>query len=188
MAEDNQEPQTEPENTGNDSDTGEDSGVEDKPKVENKRSPQDFIIQRQQQKIEKLKQQSGAELTPLADSLIEEKIAPLHEEVEKLRFEADFRDYLGQNPEHKKYEAEARKLAGKAEYKGVPMNFLFAGLAYKDAEMLGAEKAKQADQENKMSSIGGSSIRKTTSGLPDPWSMDQKAFQDMMFKAQTGQQ
>jgi hypothetical protein len=190
------ESKTGSENTGQDgggskdtdksADKGEDKGSEkakapDKssqdddaePQVKPRMSKKDFIIQRQQKKIEKLKSKTASEVVEeeksdeddevapedeaLITKVVAKQFAPILDKSMAVEDEKEIAEFVSANPDFKPYEAKAKKYMAHPSRRHLPVETIFYELAGKDLLKLGAERARKADEEAKHTQTGGGS-------------------------------
>lgn len=114
---------------------------------------------------------------------INKAVAPIYDVVKRQEDERELSDYLVSNPVMKQYEKLARKVMEHPAYRDVAISFIFSALSAKDAEMRGAEKAKQAEEKAKKNKIGGSGRRTESDGELDIWNMTDTEFKALQNKA-----
>lgn len=171
---------------------------------QSRKSKKDFIIDRQQKKIKKLKkdkegegegesEEEDEELSPEAeeriDDRVEKKIAPIRSLVRGTSDDNELKEvqatYAGaKDPEMEK---NIRKYMVHPDYQNVAIEFIYLGLAAKKDKL--AEKKKEADEEAEETKTTGHSRRpKDISKIPDVTKMNDKDFDDLVFKVKTGQE
>ena len=176
---------------------GEDENLDpEKNEVPQRKSAATFIIDRQKQKIEKLRQQEKPEdddlnldeeeLSPKGREAltreVERHVAPVLKAVKKQADDQEFSDHLEKNPSHKKYEPLARKYSEAKGWEAVPISFIFNSLASRDSEKIGAEKSRRADEEAKRGKLGASGAPRPSgsSEIPDVWSLSDAEFNKLV--------
>jgi len=162
------------------------------PTTRQRMSPKDFIIQRQQKKIEKLKDKSQHsenadneekededEIAPEDEALISKvvakRFAPLLEKTMADEDSKEISDFLSENPEFKPYEAKARKYISHPSRRHLPISSIFYEVAGKDLMKLGAERGRKADEEARQTQTGGGSGRGGNEGKKI-WNMSPQEF------------
>jgi hypothetical protein len=153
-------------------DTQDKGTQDDEPIVRKRMSPKDFIIQRQQKKIEKLKEKQTSEggneededeIAPEDETLITKvvakQLAPILDKQIAEEDEQEVSKFLTENPDFKPYEAKARKYMSHPSRRHLPIETIFYEVAGKDLMKLGAERNRKADEEAKQTQTGGGSSR-----------------------------
>jgi len=186
--------------------------TEIKPKVEDdsppvRLSPKDFIIQRQQKKIEKLTDKkdefdeidesgsaTGEELTSAGRRALNEELTdrlnPMAEVLDRNQIQQDITSLYEKYP--KSLVSELRKkvetYAQHDAYKNVPVEFIFLGLAGKK---LSSASKEDVDKEARENELGGSQRRdideSDLEGIPDVRKMSDKEVEELAHKVRTGQ-
>lgn len=162
----------EAENTETESGKTEDEKSEEKPApADEEPKPRkrniDFILERKNQKIEKLENKgngakdvdSSEDKSKDIDAIVEEKLnerfAPLVQKQAQEQDKAEIASFVKANPDFAKYSAKVEKFAQHENRKNVPIEALFYEVAGPDLMAIGAERARKADEEAKESGAGG---------------------------------
>jgi len=191
-----------PEETQEEKEAREKKEAEDKKAEEDgepptRRSAKDFIIDRKNKKIEKLKkkeeeEEGEHEVTPegqkAIDKAIEKKIGPVLQTVRTTADEQELKDVFAKykDSEIKVSEKQVRKYMENDAYKDVSVEFIYLGLAAKQIDL--QKKRNKADEDAKADTTGGHGKRqKKLSSIPDVRDMDDKEMDDLIFKVKTGQ-
>ncbi len=167
-------------------------GDDDKaePEVRKRLSPQDFIIQRQQKKIAKLKageideidESENEEVAPEDEALIKKVVAPILQPVlEKTLLaedEQEIQDFLKDNPDFKPYEAKARRFMQHPSRRQLPIKSIFYEIAGDDLLKIGANRKAKADEKAKQTQTGGGSNRIGEGGGKSNWELSKEDFED----------
>lgn len=157
------------------------------PKVRSRMTAKDFIIQRQQKKIQKLNQvdnddedDSDSDVSPddeeLITKVVSKKFAPLIERQLADDDDLEVKEFISKNPDFKEFEAKARKYMAHPSRRSLPIESIFYEVAGEKLLKLGAERQKKADLEAKNSQAGGGSNRGGES-KKDIWSMSSEEFE-----------
>ncbi len=176
---------------------GEDDNAE--PEVRKRLSPQDFIIQRQQKKIAKLKageidereESEDEEIAPEDEALIKKVVAPILQPVlEKTLLaedEQEIQDFLKENPEFKPYEAKARRFMQHPSRRQLPIKSIFYEIAGDDLLKIGAERKAKADEKARQTQTGGGSNRAGEGGGKSYWELSKEDFEAKQEKIRHSQ-
>ena len=179
-----------------------------------RKSNASFIIGRQKNKIKKLESKTDKDeeaddtevetdeddsdngisdgAKKVIDKAVDEKIKPLIKSIVSKADEDELKELISSDPDAKKYEKHIRAYMGHEAYKGVPPEFIYHHLAFKNAQALGAKKRNAADLESKQTKSGGKATVKDKGelgGLPsaeDIENMSEKEFEALQHKATTG--
>lgn len=166
-----------------------------------RRSTKDFIIERKDKKIKKLEKQKeedeedkgdeGEEVTPEGKKAIKREIdgalKPILQTVRTQSDEQELKDVFAKYPDAKKMEKQIRKYMVSEAYEKASVEFIYLGLAAKKMDL--QKKRDKADEEATGDTTGGHGRRKKDLGpIPDVRDMNDKDFDDLMFKVKTGQQ
>lgn len=157
------------------------------PKVRSRMTAKDFIIQRQQKKIQKLNQvdnddedDSDSDISSddeeLITKVVSKKFAPLIERQLADDDDLEVKEFISKNPDFKEFEAKARKYMAHPSRRSLPIESIFYEVAGEKLLKLGAERQKKADLEAKNSQAGGGSNRGGES-KKDIWSMSSEEFE-----------
>ena len=154
-------------------DTSEDDDKDDdkEPEIRKRMSNKDYIIQRQQKKLSKKKDDSDDgdsgdtydDITPedeaLVNRIVAKNFAPV---IEKSLADDDNRevaDFLEKNPDFKPFEAKVRRFMKHESRMQLPVKSIFYEVAGDKLMKIGAERNKKAEVEAKNSATGGGSNR-----------------------------
>lgn len=160
-------------------DTDGDDGKE--PVVRARKTAKDFIIERQQRKIEKLKKEDTSgksdegkegegdsdeddvdpEDEKVIAKVVSKHLAPIFEKQIEVEDEAEVAQFVTANPDFKPYEARVKRNMRHPSRREVPIEELFYAAAGKDLMKIGAKRAKEAEDEANRSGTGGGSARST---------------------------
>lgn len=200
------------ENDGEDSDDdGEDKDDDDDPTPEDldeeppvKKSVKDFIIERKNQKIEKLKNKIASkekdknlddEINPedekIVSKVVEEKfgkeLATLkaHNQKAQERADQEALDTLLKNePEYEPYRTKIEKWSKAEGYKHLPIEVVAVAACAKHLKKIGAKQEKRLAKEANDSRSGGGTTR--TNEPKDYESMSDEEFEKEKHKVRTG--
>lgn len=173
------------------------SGDDDKePAVRARKTAKDFIIERQQRKIEKLKngetQKSDEEKEGEGESdeddvdpederviakVASKMLAPIFEERIEAEDKAEVQGFIAEHPEFKPYEARVMKAMKHPSRRQIPISDLFYATAGPDLMKIGAKKAKEAEDEAARSGTGGGTVRTEEGQKPDWANMGKDEFE-----------
>lgn len=132
-----------------------------------KRNNIDFILERKNKKIEKLKNNKGGaqaeedlddideEDAEIIDKRISKFMSPLLQKQMQDEDEKEISDFVQKNPDFAKYADKVRKFSQHPTRKDVPITSLFYEVAGEDLMKIGAERGKKADEKAKDSGSGG---------------------------------
>lgn len=133
-----------------------------------------FIIQRQKQTIDKLRNkrkekdvdgEEEEDLTPESKTLIEREIdkhiAPIRETLISRADEEELKELFKSEPEAKQFEKTIKAYMQSPHYKSVPPSVIYHHLAFGEAENSGANRKRVADKEARMSRTKGNQKRPT---------------------------
>ncbi|MFH1559018.1 MAG: hypothetical protein ABIC19_00655 [Patescibacteria group bacterium] len=152
------------------------SGEDDELEIGTRKSPKDYIIERKERKIKKLEAQSKndndeedeseeddvlPEDEKIIEKVVEKKLTPIFQRQLAAEDEQEVQNFVNTNPEFKSYEVKVRKLMAHPSRAQVPISSLFYEAAGPHLMKLGAQKAKEADNEANQSNAGGGSSRDT---------------------------
>ena len=168
------------------------------PEVHSRKSAKDYIIERQQRKIEKLKNSSQGkddeekedeensgndeddEVNPEDENLITKvvlkKFAPIIEKQLAGEDEVELKDFIEKNPDFKAYESQARKFMQHPSRRMLPIKSIFYEVAGDDLIKIGAKRQKDADELARRDNAGGGSARGTEGAKPDYATMSDEEF------------
>lgn len=163
---------------------------ERKPAFSNRQERAEFFKSKQADKAEPAQEeQPDVDINALVQEKIDKALTPLQNRLAAEEDDREVRSFLSQEGNTErfgKYEALARKEM--KVYTNVPISKIFKQLAFDDAERLGAEKATAAKDKATRRSVGGTSARKSDSGLPDFRTMTPAqiaAFNNRITKGET---
>jgi hypothetical protein len=172
------------------------------PEVRQRKTAKDFIIERQQRKIEKLKSKAsgndggqggnGGESDEeeeeddekggqkqLVRELIQEEVlptlTPVLEKHVQAEDDAEVQAFLAENPDFKPYEAQARRFMSHPSRRSLPIKSIFYEVAGDDLMRIGAERARKADEKARETQAGGGSARGEDTPT-DVWSLSPEEF------------
>ena len=175
---------------------------QNEPEVRQRKTAKDFIIERQQRKIEKLKKQPSGDdggqggngddsddeededdekdgQKQLMRKLLQEEVlpnlTPILEKHVQTEDDAEVQEFLSKNPDFKPYEAQARRFMSHPSRRSLPIKSIFYEVAGDDLMRIGAERSKKADEEAKATQSGGGSSR-GDEGQTDVWSLSPAEF------------
>ena len=114
---------------------------------------------------------------------VDEKLSAFVGEMDKRERKAELRNFLGGNPNFKKYEKKLEKFSEHPAYQNIPVNFIAKALAFEDAQKIGALKGKEADEEAERAKIGGSPFKPSGKAFPDYTGMPKEEFEKEVEKA-----
>lgn len=174
-------------------------GEDGEPEIKTRKSPKDFIIERQARKIAKLQDKSGEDDDEDDDSdkevLPEDKkairkvamdaVAPILQRQLDAENEQEIGTFIAENSEFKPYATKVRKLMAHPSRAQVPIESLFYEAAGPDLMKLGALKKKEADNEANQSNAGGGSSRETAGKKTDWAAMPNENFAQELQKIKT---
>jgi hypothetical protein len=161
-------------------DSDEDSSDEDSDdeepiiEVRKRKSPQDFIIERQKRKIEKLKKEKEADddsndeeedddIDPederVVSKIVAKHMAPILEEKARNEDVAEIDKFISDNPEFSKYKKKVAVMSEHPSRASVPIKDLFFAVAGNDLMKIGADRAKKAADNADRGNSGGGSPR-----------------------------
>jgi len=142
--------------------------ADEEPKTR-KRSNIDFILQRKNEKIEKLKNGKGGEQRPpegdediddedaeIIDKRISKFMNPLLEKQAEDEDAKEIAEFVQKNPDFAKYANKVAKFSKHPTRKAVPISSIFYEVAGEDLIKLGADRARIADDKARESGSGGS--------------------------------
>lgn len=139
---------------------------EKEPPTRVRKSPIDFIKARQEKRAKKAEQIDSEEDDEEEDDGIDEAdkktfgkllnkaLQPLAQKAIQEEDDKEVNAFLANNPDFKPYEARARKYMSHPSRKDVPIQEIFYGVAGKDLLILGAKRAKIANDEAKKTKGG----------------------------------
>ena len=174
------------------------------PQVRSRMSPKDFIIARQTAKIEKLKAEAMSsttddetedeetgeddEIAPQDEKLISkvvaEKFSPLIEKHLQAEDAQEVSSFIKDNPDFAPYEKKVSEFMKHESRRHLPIKSIFYEVAGDDLLKIGAERARQADNEAKQTQTGGGSNR-GGNAPKSAWSMTKEEFEAEQLKVLT---
>jgi len=177
----------------------------DEPPVRNVKTPKDFIIGRQKDKIEKLRggknkggdndeeaDEDDDKVAPEDETLIKKVVAPMLEPLVeqnlKAQDEKEIAEFVKANPEFAPYEAKARKWIAHPSRRHLPVETVFFEVAGKDLLKIGAERQKKADEKAKNTQTGGGSNRGGEGGKKKVADMTDEEFANEQERVRRGEQ
>lgn len=162
--------------------------IPEEPQV--RKSAKDFIIERKNRQIEKLKEQANYYDEDDSDEddprsvirkEVREALEPITNVFKQQEDEREIQDALSKYPEAKKIEASVRKFASSPAYSQVPIEFIVRGLLGAKANV--EAKKQEADDIAKRSRNGGSSRRPKEIKEKTAWDMTDAEFEKEISKA-----
>jgi len=166
-----------------------------------RKSAKDYIIERKNDQIERLKK--NPEPVPELDNdldeeevtaqgkraiarAVEEATKPFVESTKANTDEQELKDVFAEYPEAKKMEKDIRKYMEHPAYKDVSVQFIYQGLAQMEANR--QVKRNKADEEANTEITGGHSKRntKTLPKIPDVRGMNAEAFAEEERRVEAG--
>ncbi len=189
-----------------DDDTGEGGDDDAEPPTRKRMGPKDFIIQRQQRKIEKMaankegqQADDGGEASgddddvDPADEATIEKVVDKRLAAEKAAAEAqraddkEVNDFLAANPDFKPFEAKARKYMQHETRKSVPIDEIFFAVAGKALLKIGAKRGAAAKDEAQESRAGGGTGSGAGGSKQNAFDLPKQDFEAMQHQVRTRQ-
>jgi hypothetical protein len=140
------------------------------PAVKSRMSAKDFIIQRQQKKIERLKSKTASEVVEeeteaddeiapedeaLISKVVAKKFAPFLNKSMADDDEREVAEFITANPDFKPYQDKVKRYMAHPSRRHLPVETIFYEVAGKDLLKLGAERSRKADEEAKQTQTGG---------------------------------
>lgn len=128
------------------------------------------------------------ELTPAYDNVIDsidKRNAAVLAEIDKKERMREVKDFFRDNPEFKEYSAKIEKTALHPKFWDISVDFIAKGYAYDQAQKLGVEKSKQADDEAVKAKTGGSSFKPLEQSEKDYWELSDSEFEKEVNKAKS---
>lgn len=189
-----------------DNDTGEGGDDDAEPPTRKRMTPKDFIIQRQQRKIERMEankegQQAddeGGESDDEGDvdpadeetiaKVVDKRLAAEKAAVEAQRADnKEVDDFLTANPDFKPFEAKARKYMQHETRKSVPIDEIFFAVAGKALLKIGAKRGAAAKDEAQESQAGGGRGAGSGGSKTNAFEMPKSDFEAMQHEVRTRQ-
>jgi hypothetical protein len=169
------------------------------PTVAKRMSPKDFIIQRQQKKIEALKDKVGEEETegddeevnPEDESLISRVVAkqlkPILDQSIQSQDAKEVNEFIKTNPEFAPYANKALRFMAHPSRRQLPVETVFLEVVGRAGLMkIGAAKEKEAAGKSNNSQTGGGSPR-GGDVKSDIWSLPKDEFEKQQEEVRRGQ-
>jgi hypothetical protein len=164
----------------------------------------DFIIERKNAKIAKLKDKGGEdehndednqdddgvapEDAEIIDRRVKKILAPVIEKQVLEEDKAEIADFVSKNPDFKPYSDKVLKWAQHPSRKGIPIQSLFYEVAGNDLLKIGADRAKKASDKAKESNAGGGNNRGGAQGGSKPvWEQSPEEFEAEQAKVRNKQ-
>ncbi|TRZ50991.1 MAG: hypothetical protein D4S01_05730 [Dehalococcoidia bacterium] len=164
-----------------------------------RKSVKDYIIERKEKKIEKLKAKKDDdgeypdnpdedEVTSKGKDAIRKEvegaIKPILDTVRGQSDDRELKDVFAKYPDSEKMEKQIRKYMD--AYKDAPIEFIYLGLAAKKMEI--QKKRDKADADSKGDKTGGHGKRPTAiSSIPDVRNYTDKQMDELLVQVKTGQ-
>lgn len=153
-----------------------------------RKTPQDFILQRKQnqlekererreqieQELEELKSKSGMDEEEIPQSA-KEALEKVHQE----RTELEIKNFLYENPKFKPYEKKMTQWANNPAYKSLPIEQLAYVVAGADLMKLGAKVNAEADAKAQQTSTASGTMNGEMPQKPGVWQMSPEEFEKM---------
>lgn len=177
-----------------------DDGTE--PPTKARMSSKDFIIQRQQAKIAKLKAKADEggdagdtgegedeEVAPEDEALIgkvvAKKFAPFLDKAQSTEDDREISEFVAKNPEFKPFEAKVRRYIAHPSRRQLPVESVFYEVAGRGLLKIGADRQKKADEDAKQTQTGGGSGRSGEGGKT-AWDMSKEEFEAEQARVRRG--
>jgi hypothetical protein len=154
---------------------GDNKDIEDDgkaPPTKPRMSSKDFIIQRQQKKIAKMKaaenqddqgEEEDEEIDPddkkKITKVVAEQFAPIIDRTQAAEDEREISDFLTKNPDFKPFEKKVRRFITDESRRHLPVESIFYEVAGPHLLKMGAERKIKADEAAKHTTTGGGSSR-----------------------------
>lgn len=166
-------------NDAGDDKSGDDDGDDEEPEVRIRKTPKDFIIERQARKIEKLKgaqekddkddkgddndDNNDDDVDPEDEKLIKKvasrMIAPIYQKQAEAEDAQEVKDFVAKNQDFAKYEKKVLSRMKHPSRAQMPIKSIFYEVAGDDLLKIGADRAKKAEDEAARGNSGGGSAR-----------------------------
>jgi len=114
---------------------------------------------------------------------VDEKLSAFVGEMDKRERKAELRNFLSGNSDFKKYGKKLEKFSEHPAYQNIPIDFIARALAFEDAQKIGAQKGKEAEEEAERTKIGGSPFKPSEKAFPDYTGMSKEEFEREVEKA-----
>jgi hypothetical protein len=165
-----------------------DNGEE--PPVSKRLSAKDFIIQRQQKKIDKLQKgegeddqpdDEGSELLPEDRrsilQVVGEALSPVLEKTIQAEDDKEIAQFIKDNPEFAPFVDKAKRYISHPTRRHLPIETVFLEVVGRKTLMqMGAEKQRLADEEAQKGQGGGSTARGGQGGVKPVWEQSEEEF------------
>jgi len=93
--------------------------------------------------------------------VVDRKLSPIAEKIQKQNDEIEVNTYLVDNPEMAKYKPAILKYASHSAYKNIPISNIAAIVSAKDQQKIGAKKEREARENSDKTKDGSNPTRKT---------------------------
>jgi len=172
-----------------------DSSDDDEPKVRKNLPNEHFVKMRQKNRKKDSTKDDGGENDDDDDSSdddddvmesVKKIVKPLYDQQETVAINNEINDFIAENPKFEKYKAKVAKFAQHASRAQTPITSIFYEVAGPDLMKIGAEMAKEADNEAKNTQSGGGAGAHDVSGkqtADDVWAMTPEEFEAQKRKA-----
>jgi hypothetical protein len=183
--------------------TQKDDDIDDgkEPEVKPRMSTKDFIIQRQQRKLNKQAKagdgedketgEDDEEVAPEDEALINKVVsktfAPIIDKTLAAEDEQEIQSFIKDNPDFKPFEAKARRYMQHPSRRQLPVKSIFYEVAGDKLLKIGAERSKAADEKAKNTQTGGGSNR-AGEGAKSDWDLPKDEFEAKQERVRRGQQ
>lgn len=149
-----------------------------------RKKPIDYILERKNRQIEKLKNKEeepddgvSPEDIELVSKVIDKKYGSTFDALQETEFKAELTGFITDNPEFKPFQSKIEKWAKHPAYANLPLETVAHAACGKELLKLGAEKARKADEEAAGAGTGGSSGRTPDgSSKKKVWDMTPEEF------------
>lgn len=186
-----------------------DKKSDDKSKGEDDEEPQSrksnawWVAKRRGDKIEKITKKDGDDskaddkkgdegkggdddFDSKLDRALDERLEPLKKESIEKEVDTEIASIVAAEPKFKPYADKVRKWALHESRANVPIQSIFYEVAGKDLMKLGAEKAKEADEEAKKSAGTGGGSTGADGSPKSVWDMTPEEFQAEQLRIRSG--
>jgi len=161
------------------------------PEVRPRMSTKDFIIQRQQKKIAKLKGRTDGEGSEeageddeisqededLITKVVAKKFAPILDKSLQAEDEQEIQGFLKDNPDFKPFEVKARRFMQHPSRRQLPIKSIFYEVAGDQLLKIGADRKTKADEDAKHTQTGGGSNRAGEGEKKSVWDLTPEEFE-----------
>ena len=145
------------------------------------------IIEKQAKKLEKVEKDEDSEeeveLTPKARTLIQNELSPVVEHMKSQADDIELREYLADNPEHKKFEKQIRKRMD--AWKDVPVAEIAKTITYGQDVKTRADKKEEVTQRIQSKRTTGTSGRAEEIQLPSTDADFKKIYEEIKRERKT---